>query len=108
MTLIAPLDKNDSRPDVKEKLEAFEQEHGMVPNAIGVMAHSKVTLDMYMNMEGALSTGELSPTQREMIALAVSQANECKYCVIITSTWFFISGAKYKFIIILIFFKHFT
>ena len=81
MTLIAPLDKNDSRPDVKEKLEAFEQEHGMVPNAIGVMAHSKVTLDMYMNMEGALSTGELSPTQREMIALAVSQANECKYCV---------------------------
>ena len=81
MTLIAPLEKNDSQPDVKETLEAIEQEHGMIPNAAGVMAHSKVTLDMRMNMESALSAGELSPTQREMIALAVSQANECKYCV---------------------------
>ena len=81
MTLIAPLEKNDSQPDVKEKLEAIEQELGMIPNAIGVVAHSKATLDMRMSMEGALSAGELSETQREMIALAVSQANECKYCV---------------------------
>ena len=81
MTLIAPLEKNDSQPDVKEKLEAVEQELGMIPNALGVVAHSKATLDMRMNMEGALSAGELSPTQREMIALAVSQANEYKYCV---------------------------
>ena len=81
MTFIAPLEKNDSQPDVKEKLEAVEQELGMIPNALGVVAHSKATLDMRMNMEGALSAGELTPTQREMIALAVSQANECKYCV---------------------------
>ena len=40
MTLIAPLEKNDSQPDVKEKLEAIEQENVMIPNAIGVMAHS--------------------------------------------------------------------
>ena len=81
MSLIAPLDKNDAQPDVKQKLENIEEAFGMLPNIIGVMAHSEATLDMYMNMEGALDSGGLSKTQREMIALAVSQANECKYCV---------------------------
>ena len=81
MTLITPLEKNAAEPAVKQKLEFIEEKRGRIPNAAGVMAHSKVTLDMFINMEGALSAGELSLTQREMIALAVSQANECKYCV---------------------------
>ena len=81
MTLIAPLDKNDAQPAVKLKLEHIEKEHGMIPNCVGVMAHSNATLDMFINMESALAGGELSSTQREMIALAVSQANECRYCV---------------------------
>ena len=81
MTLIAPLEKNAAQPEVKQKLEFIEEKYGRIPNLPGIMAHSKVTLNMFMSMEGALSAGELSPTQREMIALAVSQANECKYCV---------------------------
>ena len=81
MTLIAPLEKNAAQPEVKQKLEYIEEKYGRIPNLPRIMAHSKVTLNMFMSMEGALSAGELSPTQREMIALAVSQANECKYCV---------------------------
>ena len=81
MSLITPLDKNEAEPDVKEKLEAIEQQLGMIPNAVGVMAHSRATINMFMNMESALSLGQLTATQREMVALAVSQANECKYCV---------------------------
>ena len=81
MSLISPLDKNEANPGVSEKLENIEEAFGMLPNIIGVMAHSEATLDMYMGMEGALDSGELSKPQREMIALAVSQANECRYCV---------------------------
>ena len=81
MSLISPLDKNEANPGVSEKLGNIEEAFGMLPNIIGVMAHSEATLDMYMGMEGALDSGELSKPQREMIALAVSQANECRYCV---------------------------
>ena len=81
MSLISPINKDNAQPEVKQKLDTIEKEHGMIPNAVGVLAHSKASLDMFMNMEGALAAGELSKTQREMIALAVSQANECKYCV---------------------------
>ena len=81
MSLISPLPKTDANPQVKEKLENIEEAFGMLPNIIGVMARSEATLDMYMSMEGGLDSGELSKPQREMIALAVSQANECRYCV---------------------------
>tara|TARA_B100000700_G_C15056466_1_gene863061 strand:+ start:2713 stop:3252 length:540 start_codon:yes stop_codon:yes gene_type:complete len=81
MSLITPLDKDLTTPVVKEKLENIEEAFGMLPNIIGVMAHSEATLDMYMSMEGALDSGHLTKPQREMIALAVSQANECRYCV---------------------------
>ena len=81
MSLIEPVKKDDAAPAVKLKLEHIEQEHGMIPNCGGVMAHSNATLDMFINMDSALASGELSTTQREMIALAVSQANECRYCV---------------------------
>ena len=81
MPLITPLKKDEAPAEVREKLEGIEEAFGMLPNAAGVLANSNCSLDMSMKMEEALSQGELNETQREMIALAVSQANECRYCV---------------------------
>ena len=81
MSLIAPVTKDDAPAEVKEKLEGIEHEFGMIPNGVAVMAHSNCSLDMFLKMQGSLAEGELNETQREMIALAVSQANECRYCV---------------------------
>ena len=81
MPLIAPVKKAYAPVEVRGKLDDIEKAFGMLPNVAGVLANSNCSLDMSMKMEEALSQGELNETQREMITLAVSQANECRHCV---------------------------
>ncbi|MCW5755817.1 MAG: carboxymuconolactone decarboxylase family protein [Phycisphaeraceae bacterium] len=45
------------------------------------MANSPAALQAYLGMSGALGQGTLSPAEREVIALAVGQHNECEYCL---------------------------
>lgn len=45
------------------------------------LANSPAALDAYLSLSGALSKGELSAQERELIALAVGEANNCGYCV---------------------------
>ena len=54
MSLISPINKDNAQPEVKQKLDTIEKEHGMIPNAVGVLAHSKASLDMFMNMENMM------------------------------------------------------
>jgi uncharacterized peroxidase-related enzyme len=44
------------------------------------LANSGAALDAYVSMSGALSNGELSAKEREAIALALGEANNCDYC----------------------------
>lgn len=81
MSLIAPLNKQEAIPEVRATLENFEEEFGMIPNGIAVLAKSKTSLDLMVKMEDILGKGEITKRQREMIALAVSQANSCRYCL---------------------------
>jgi uncharacterized peroxidase-related enzyme len=45
------------------------------------LANSPAALNAYLGLAGALGQGMLTPTEREAIALAVSEANQCDYCV---------------------------
>ena len=38
-------------------------------------------MNTYLNISGALSQGGLSPRERELIALRVSELNACGYCL---------------------------
>src|SRR5262245_24483206 len=65
----------------KDLLEAASARLGMVPNMMRAMASAPAVLDCYQSLNGALDKGKLSARMREQLALAVSQANRCDYCV---------------------------
>jgi len=54
---------------------------GVVPNMVKIMANAPALLEGYLTFSGALAKGLLSASIREQLALAVSQANDCEYCL---------------------------
>ena len=65
----------------KELLDGVKSKLGLVPNMTRAMANSPAVLNAYLQFSGALAAGSLSAKNREQIALAVGQTNECGYCV---------------------------
>lgn len=52
---------------------------GFVPNLYATLAHSETALSTYLSLQNAKSS--LSPKEREVINLVVSQVNDCSYCL---------------------------
>lgn len=52
-----------------------------LPNTFATLANAPVALDGYLSLSKALSRGRLSARQREILALAIAQENECQYCL---------------------------
>jgi uncharacterized peroxidase-related enzyme len=65
----------------KDLLVAVKVKLGLVPNMTRAMANAPAVLDGYLQFRGALGKGTLPTKVREQIALAVSQANGCDYCL---------------------------
>jgi uncharacterized peroxidase-related enzyme len=66
---------------LKTLFDGVQHKLGMVPNMIRTMANSPAVVDGYVQLSGALAHGRLSGKVREQLALAVSEANGCDYCV---------------------------
>jgi uncharacterized peroxidase-related enzyme len=81
MAMIDPVDPEKTTGKAKELLDRVKSGFGMVPNVISTMANAPVVLEAYLDMGGSLGNGMLSPQLREQIALAVSEANSCEYCI---------------------------
>lgn len=81
MPQIQPLSIEQADPESAQKLSAMKAKIGMVPNVVGTLANSPAALNLYLASSHALSGGRLSPRQREIIALAIGQLNQCHYCV---------------------------
>ena len=62
-------------------LHGVESKLGFAPNIMRTMANSPAVLQGYLEFSNALSKGNLSPKFREQIALAVSEINDCQYCL---------------------------
>ncbi|WP_046158698.1 carboxymuconolactone decarboxylase family protein [Chromobacterium vaccinii] len=62
-------------------LAAVQQQLGMVPNLMKLLAHSPAALEGYLSLNGALAKGRLDAALRERIALAVAEFNGCDYCL---------------------------
>jgi len=60
-------------------LAAVDQQLGLVPNVVRVLARSPAALEGYLGLDGALGAGELDAKTRARIALAVAEANACDY-----------------------------
>jgi uncharacterized peroxidase-related enzyme len=65
----------------RDLLDAVNVQLGMVPNMMRAMANAPAVLEGYLKLSGSLSQGTLSARTREQLALAISQANQCDYCV---------------------------
>ncbi len=81
MPRIAPIDAARADAATQTTLAAVKSKIGMVPNLFTTFAQSPVVLSGYLALSDALSRGVLSARQREIVALAVAQANACEYCL---------------------------
>ncbi len=65
----------------KDIYDGLIKKSGKVINIFQAMGNSPAALKAYLSMAGALAEGQLSPQDREVIYLAVSERNGCHYCV---------------------------
>lgn len=81
MTRIATVTADSAVPSVQQMYSAVQKKLGRVPNLMQTLGHSPAALGGYLALNQALSEGELSAKDRERIALAVAQYNDCGYCL---------------------------
>jgi uncharacterized peroxidase-related enzyme len=81
MPRIAPIDATRADVGLQATLSAVKAKIGLVPNLFSTFAQSPAVLDGYLALSNALGKGVLTAAQREIVALAVAQANECSYCL---------------------------
>lgn len=81
MSRIKSIDPEKATGEAQQLLAAVNDRFGMVPNLARTLANSPAALKGYLSLGEALEGGVLSAKLREQIALTVSQANGCGYCV---------------------------
>lgn len=83
MALAIPLPQRDQLPeDIQKYFGKCEDKLGMLPNVLAAYSHNLEQLRTFSRFYNTLMLGEsgLSELEREMIAVAVSAANQCYYC----------------------------
>lgn len=81
MSRLNVVDPKTATGKSKELLDAIQKKLGVTPNLVRGFANSPAVLQAYMGMSSGLAGGTLGAKLREQIALTVSQANECGYCL---------------------------
>ena len=80
MSRLTSLTDEEASARTEKLFQGVQGKLGMVPNMMRAMGNSPAVLSAYLQFSGQLAAGSLSASQRELIALAVGQANECDYC----------------------------
>lgn len=81
MPRINPIDPNNTDTQTAVTLDAVRKKLGVLPNIFTTFANSPAALSSYVQLGEQLARGRLTAAQRERIALAVAQENECQYCL---------------------------
>lgn len=79
MLRIAPIGSHQAGPELKRALKDAHLKLEEAPNFLRVLANSLAALRAYKFVEMALVHGQLTPRQREQIALAVAEINGSSY-----------------------------
>lgn len=64
-----------------DELRSIEKANGFIPNLYGVFAESPAVLKAYVTLGKIFDESSFSPAERQIIILAVSRYNECRYCI---------------------------
>lgn len=62
-------------------LEGAKKKMGMVPNLLGVLAGAPSALASYQALSGAIASSSFTPTEQQVVLIATSVENDCRYCV---------------------------
>lgn len=68
-------------PAAAEILANAAKAYGFTPNLLGVMAESPALIKAYMAIGKIFDETSFSPTERQVVILAASRFNECRYCM---------------------------
>jgi uncharacterized peroxidase-related enzyme len=85
-TLFAPLTVATAPEDSKPLLETIQKVNGFVPNLMAIFANNPAVLQGYLALDGAWEKGSFTPRERQIVLLAASVVNKCKYCIAEHST----------------------
>ena len=81
MKYLDALTREDAPVENQPIFDALKSKIGMVPNLYATAANSPVSLNAILNFGETLGSGSFSNREIEAIALAVSEANSCDYCL---------------------------
>ena len=82
MSRLPQITPDQATPQQAELFAAVEQKLGRVPNLLRVLGNSTAALRGYLDFSGALAAGGgLDGQQRELLAIAIAEANGCGYCL---------------------------
>ena len=79
------LPEMDPMPDnIRKYFKLCEEKLGLVPNVLKAYAFNETKLNAFTGMYNDLMLGEsnITPLEREMIAVVVSSINRCYYCLV--------------------------
>jgi len=79
MSRLKPIDPAQAKGRAKELFDGPLK--GKHFNIFKSMANSPAAVEAYLGMSTALAKGSLTAAERELIALALSEANQCEYCI---------------------------
>lgn len=78
---LKPVTLDTATPEQKAVLEAAQQAVGFIPNMYANMANVPGVLSTYLHGYAAFrQTSGFSPAEQEVVFLAISQHNGCRYC----------------------------
>ncbi|HZC06986.1 MAG TPA: carboxymuconolactone decarboxylase family protein [Ktedonobacterales bacterium] len=80
MPRIRPLGPDEAAPEARETLERFQRERGNMPNMFRTMAlRPDIMRTAADHMNAIFTTGTVETRLKEMLAVRVSQINDCHY-----------------------------
>ena len=81
MHRIRPLNPEEVTPQAESMFERFQQQRGNIPNMFRTMAlRPEIAVTAAAHMEAIFTTGTVDTKLKEMLAVRVSQINDCYYC----------------------------
>jgi len=81
MSQLTALTRENVSEDNQAIFDNLKSAIGMVPNLYATYANSPVALKAILEFGDTLGGGSFSKKEIEAVALAISQANDCEYCL---------------------------
>lgn len=80
MPRIRPLNPEETTPEARDTLEGFMRSRGNMPNMFRTMAsRPEIMQTAVAHMQAIFNTGTVERRLKEMLAVRVSQINDCHY-----------------------------